>query len=54
MKKLFTVVALAASVISAPAFAKTSMQNGAAYQQYTQQSQESGIPWVDDQAKGSL
>ena len=50
MKKLITIVALVASVISAPAFARSSTNHAAAYHQ--QQNQESGIPWIDDQAKG--
>jgi hypothetical protein len=49
MKKLITVIALATTVISAPAFAKTSVRGTAATQQ---QMQDQGIPWVVDHAKG--
>jgi hypothetical protein len=51
MKKLLTIIALAATVVSAPAFAKASTDHAAASRHYPQ-SQESGIPWIDDQAKG--
>jgi len=49
MKKLITIVALAATVITAPAFAATSTSRNAASQQ---QMQDQGIPWVVDHAKG--
>ena len=53
MKKLITMIALAASVISAPAFAAP--RDSAAYHQYTQQgNQSTGTYWFDDQAKGPV
>jgi len=55
MWKLFTIVALAASIVSAPAFAQSARNYGRGYQQYEyNQGGGSGIPWVDDHAKGPV
>jgi len=54
MKTLVMIVALAASVISVPAFARNSATYRHDYQQNYQQNSGSGIPWVDDRAKGPV
>jgi peptidoglycan hydrolase CwlO-like protein len=49
MKKLITIVALAATVISAPAFAKSSANATATYNRQTQNQD-----WGLDHAKGPI
>ena len=51
MKKLIPIIALAAAVISAPAVARASTNDTAAYQQQTQ---DQGIFWLVDHAKGYM
>jgi Spy/CpxP family protein refolding chaperone len=59
MRKLITIVALAASVISVSAFGFAAAANAQSHRYnyhtyYNQQNGGSGIPWVDDHAKGPV